>query len=74
MPAPTQQVWDRDDELKAKRVGSALVVSQTSVPPYGQRKGWVPRAEEDFGGNHLSFYSTNLLHTPFIHSECKKKC
>ncbi|KAH9643603.1 hypothetical protein HF086_000077 [Spodoptera exigua] len=49
LPAPTQQVWDRDDERKAKRVGSALVVSQTSVPPYGQRKGWVPRAEEDFG-------------------------
>lgn len=53
LPAPTQQVWDRDDELKAKRVGSALVVSQTSVPPYGQRKGWIPRAEEDFGGNLL---------------------
>ncbi|CAG9789983.1 unnamed protein product [Diatraea saccharalis] len=49
LPAPTQQVWDRDDEIKAKRVGSALVVSQSSVPPYGQRKGWVPRAEEDFG-------------------------
>ncbi|XP_045781121.1 puff-specific protein Bx42 [Maniola jurtina] len=49
LPAPVQQVWDRDDEQKAKRVGSALVVSQTSVPPYGQRKGWVPRAEEDFG-------------------------
>ncbi|CAH2987430.1 unnamed protein product [Chilo suppressalis] len=49
LPAPTQQVWDRDDEIKARRVGSALVVSQSSVPPYGQRKGWVPRAEEDFG-------------------------
>ncbi|XP_047541018.1 puff-specific protein Bx42 [Vanessa atalanta] len=49
LPAPVQQVWDRDDELKAKRVGSALVVSQTSIPPYGQRRGWVPRAEEDFG-------------------------
>ncbi|XP_072933881.1 puff-specific protein Bx42 [Epargyreus clarus] len=49
LPAPVQQVWDRDDERKAQRVGSALVVSQTSVPPYGQRKGWVPRAEEDFG-------------------------
>ncbi|XP_038217224.1 puff-specific protein Bx42 isoform X2 [Zerene cesonia] len=49
LPAPVQQVWDRDDEQKAKRVGSALVVSQTSVPPYGQRKGWIPRAEEDFG-------------------------
>ncbi|VVD00657.1 unnamed protein product [Leptidea sinapis] len=48
LPAPVQQVWDRDDELKAKRVGSALVVSRTSVPPYGQRKGWVPRAEDDF--------------------------
>ncbi|KAL4707518.1 hypothetical protein ACJJTC_000270 [Scirpophaga incertulas] len=49
LPAPSQQIWDRDDEVKAKRVGSALVVSQTSVPPYGQRKGWVPRTEEDFG-------------------------
>ncbi|XP_032524478.2 puff-specific protein Bx42 [Danaus plexippus] len=49
LPAPVQPVWDRDDELKAKRVGSALVVSQTSVPPYGQRRGWVPRTEEDFG-------------------------
>ncbi|XP_041985861.1 puff-specific protein Bx42 [Aricia agestis] len=49
LPAPVQQVWDRDDERKAQRIGSALVVSQTSVPPYGQRKGWVPRTEEDFG-------------------------
>ncbi|KPJ01168.1 Puff-specific protein Bx42 [Papilio xuthus] len=38
-----------DDERQGQRVGSALVVSQTSVPPYGQRKGWVPRAEEDYG-------------------------
>ncbi|KAG7295262.1 Puff-specific protein Bx42 [Plutella xylostella] len=50
LPAPTQQIWDRDDERKAaQRVGSALVVSQTNIPPYGERKGWVPRKEEDFG-------------------------
>ncbi|GBP29665.1 Puff-specific protein Bx42 [Eumeta japonica] len=50
LPAPTQVVWDRDDERNAQRVGSALVVSQTNIPPYGKRKGWVPRTEEDFGG------------------------
>lgn len=50
LPAPSQQIWDRDDELKAKRVGSALVHSQTSIPPYGQRKGWVPRVEADYAG------------------------
>ncbi|XP_052743008.1 puff-specific protein Bx42 [Bicyclus anynana] len=48
LPAPVQPVWDRDDEQRTKLVGSGVVVSQTSVPPYGQRKGWVPRAEEDF--------------------------
>lgn len=58
LPAPTQQVWDRDDERKAQRVGSALVVSQTSVPPYGQRKGWVPRREEDYGGQSQTHYIT----------------
>lgn len=57
LPAPVQQIWDRDDELKAKRVGSALVVSQTSVPPYGQRKGWIPRTEEDFGGLFFMVHS-----------------
>ncbi|KAM3957198.1 LOW QUALITY PROTEIN: puff-specific protein Bx42-like [Aphomia sociella] len=66
LPAPTQQVWDRDDEFRAKRVGSALVVSQSSVPPYGQRKGWVPRSEEDFGDGgafpeiHVAQYPSNM--------------
>ncbi|XP_052747930.1 puff-specific protein Bx42 [Galleria mellonella] len=66
LPAPTQQVWDRDDEFKAKRVGSALVVSQSSVPPYGQRKGWVPRNAEDFGDGgafpeiHVAQYPLNM--------------
>ncbi|XP_059045911.1 puff-specific protein Bx42 [Achroia grisella] len=66
LPAPTQQVWDRDDEFKAKRVGSALVVSQSSVPPYGQRKGWVPRSTEDFGDGgafpeiHVAQYPLNM--------------
>ncbi|XP_039761605.1 puff-specific protein Bx42 isoform X1 [Pararge aegeria] len=48
LPAPVQQVWDRDDEQKSKLVGSAVVISQTTVPPYGQRKGWIPRVEDDF--------------------------
>lgn len=65
-------MWDRDDERKAQRVGSALVVSQSSVPPYGQRRGWVPRREEDYGGQldnsdyniYFSvFYGIDIQHT-----------
>ncbi|XP_077284163.1 puff-specific protein Bx42 isoform X2 [Arctopsyche grandis] len=52
LPAPSQAVWDREDErrsLAAQRATTTLLVTQSSVPPYGQRKGWVPRAEPDFG-------------------------
>lgn len=27
----------------------ALVSAKVAAPPYGQRKGWVPRTEADFG-------------------------
>lgn len=52
LPAPTQSVWDRDDDLKQKaalKACTALVVAQAIAPPYGQRRGWVPRRIEDFG-------------------------
>nr|UYR00245.1 puff-specific protein Bx42 [Plectrocnemia conspersa] len=52
LPAPTQTVWDRDDERRTQAAfiaNNTLLVTQSNVPPYGQRKGWVPRKEEDFG-------------------------
>lgn len=45
-------VWDRDDEKRAQKIGSALVISQSHIPPYGMRKGWVPRKEDDFGSEY----------------------
>ncbi|XP_050834284.1 SNW domain-containing protein 1-like [Serinus canaria] len=53
LPAPAQLSQDQV-ELEA-RAGAqrsrqtALVSSQRQPPPYGYRKGWIPRALEDFG-------------------------
>uniref|UniRef100_A0AAG5CRK6 SKI-interacting protein SKIP SNW domain-containing protein n=1 Tax=Anopheles atroparvus TaxID=41427 RepID=A0AAG5CRK6_ANOAO len=50
LPAPTNPVWDRDDERKMKTPSmGALVSAKVAAPPYGQRKGWIPRTEADFG-------------------------
>jgi len=49
LPAPSQPVWDRDDEKVWPPPSSALVLTAPTAPPYGQRRGWVPRSLEDFG-------------------------
>ena len=51
LPAPIQSVWDRDDErrLKDQDRSTSIVVAQPIAPPYGQRRGWVPRKPSDFG-------------------------
>jgi SNW domain-containing protein 1 len=53
LPAPLNPVWDRDDERHAAAKGTpsmgALVSAKISAPPYGQRRGWIPRNEADFG-------------------------
>lgn len=53
LPAPANPIWDRDDERKHVAKGTpsmgALVSAKIAAPPYGQRKGWVPRTEADFG-------------------------
>ncbi|KAF7993549.1 hypothetical protein HCN44_010144 [Aphidius gifuensis] len=52
LPAPSQVIWDRDDEARElklrQRPASALVKAIISAPPYGQRKGWTPRTDDDF--------------------------
>lgn len=68
LPQPTQVVWDREDEAREaklrQRPVSALVKAVISAPPYGQRKGWVPRAEEDFGDGG-SFPEIHVAQYPF---------
>ncbi|XP_064458356.1 SNW domain-containing protein 1-like [Ornithodoros turicata] len=52
LPAPTQSVFDREDEDRARKYApSSLQLASTSrtVPAYGKRKGWVPRGVDDFG-------------------------
>ena len=53
LPAPTNSVWDREDERRTAAKGApemgALVSAKIAAPPYGQRKAWIPRNEADFG-------------------------
>lgn len=53
LPAPVQTIWDRDDERRRKEASfstsNALVSAQSIAPPYGQRRGWVPRNVTDYG-------------------------
>ncbi|NXP15186.1 SNW1 protein, partial [Thinocorus orbignyianus] len=53
LPAPTQLSQDQlelEERARAQRSRqSALVSSRREPPPYGYRKGWIPRSLEDFG-------------------------
>uniref|UniRef100_A0A3P9JE38 SNW domain-containing protein 1 n=2 Tax=Oryzias latipes TaxID=8090 RepID=A0A3P9JE38_ORYLA len=53
LPAPTQLSQDQleaEERIRTqKSYSTALVASRKEPPPYGHRKGWVPRAFEDFG-------------------------
>ena len=50
LPAPSQQSWDRDEaRAKQETTSTALVSASRTAPPYGKRKGWVPRTVDDFG-------------------------
>lgn len=51
LPQPTHQTWDDVEEAEKleKQSTKLSVVGTVTAPPYGQRKGWVPRTLEDFG-------------------------
>lgn len=53
LPPPAQTFGDRDDIERGRKQNVStqrqLVVASRSAPPYGARKGWVPRIAEDFG-------------------------
>uniref|UniRef100_A0A3B3ZRU2 SNW domain-containing protein 1 n=1 Tax=Periophthalmus magnuspinnatus TaxID=409849 RepID=A0A3B3ZRU2_9GOBI len=53
LPAPTQlsqdQLETEERQRAHKSYSTALVASRREPPPYRHRKGWVPRALEDFG-------------------------
>ncbi|VDN14127.1 unnamed protein product [Dibothriocephalus latus] len=47
LPAPAQRVVDASSSILQSK--SQAIVSKTNVPPYGHRKHWFPRNDEDFG-------------------------
>jgi SNW domain-containing protein 1 len=54
LPLPSQHVYDREDDQRAARQQqqqnmAMMMVSSRTAPPYGHRKGWVPRTQDDFG-------------------------
>ncbi|XP_068256310.1 SNW domain-containing protein 1 [Nyctibius grandis] len=53
LPAPTQLSQDQleqEERARAQRSRqTALVSSRREPPPYGYRRGWIPRVLEDFG-------------------------
>lgn len=64
LPTPSQVVWDREDEAREQKLRqrpvSALVKAVVTAPPYGQRKGWIPRCEE-VSDKFLSCHCWNFL-------------
>ncbi len=51
LPAPTRDYSSRKPAEQSKADdAAALPASNSSVPPYGKRKGYVPRKDADFGG------------------------
>jgi len=55
LPAPSQPTWDRDEErakelAKEKESDDRRIASfEKTAPPYGARKGFIPRVAADFG-------------------------
>uniref|UniRef100_A0A0X3NP73 SNW domain-containing protein 1 n=1 Tax=Schistocephalus solidus TaxID=70667 RepID=A0A0X3NP73_SCHSO len=47
LPAPAQRVVDASSSILQPQ--GRAILSKTTVPPYGHRKHWFPRTDEDFG-------------------------
>lgn len=51
LPAPTREYTSRKAATAAETDDAQLAsTTQSSVPPYGKRKGYIPRKDADFGG------------------------
>ncbi|XP_068234705.1 puff-specific protein Bx42 [Palaemon carinicauda] len=54
LPPVSAPIWDRESEDRRRRnqqaqlQQQALVTASRAAPPYGHRKGWIPRSQEDF--------------------------
>lgn len=48
LPKPQHELPESDSLDEAEPIASTRALATTTAPPYGHRKGWVPRREEDF--------------------------
>ncbi|XP_069772121.1 SNW domain-containing protein 1 isoform X2 [Narcine bancroftii] len=75
LPAPTQLSQDQleaEEKARAQRARqTALVASRREPPPYGHRKGWVPRSLEDFADGG-AFPEVHLVQFPLEMGRKKK--
>lgn len=50
LPEPIYAPALLDDESEAQRPAlTQVIVTRPVVPPYGQRRGWKPSSQDDFG-------------------------
>src|SRR2546422_792201 len=75
LPTPQQSSWDREEVDKSQSLPfpqqqKQLILHASSrnanIPPYGQRKSWIPRSIDDFGDGgafpeiHVAQYPLDL--------------
>lgn len=64
LPAPSRELkasretaaLDGPQKVKERDTSSVSIVVGKEPPPYGQRKGFVPRKKEDFGDGECARY------------------
>jgi SNW domain-containing protein 1 len=72
LPAPSQNTWDRDEERERKEKDERdsddrrIATAEKIAPPYGARKGFIPRVNGDYGDGgafpeiHVAQYPMDL--------------
>lgn len=51
IPAPTRDLSAADAPVqRAAPPQPTKIAKEKEIPPYGQRKGYIPRKQEDYGG------------------------
>lgn len=63
LPDPTQVTYDQYESPQS--VSKAVVSTRFEPPPYGRRKGFIPRAERDFGDGG-AFPEISVVQFPLV--------
>nr|CAB3266452.1 SNW domain-containing protein 1-like [Phallusia mammillata] len=70
LPEPTQVTYDQLDPIQP--TSKAVISMRYEPPPYGHRKGFIPRAERDFGDGG-AFPEIPVVQFPLGMGKTKKK-